>query len=155
RLRVRDRGAVGRRRARLGRARGARARATAGRRAQPFPAGDHGIAIGAHLGGRAIVRAGREGSAAASEIASVAGAGRGGEGPAAMLEGAARSAGGAAWGFMMSVMPRRGAGARLAPWGRHPRCRRAATASTAVLGLPLVLPLLVLAALSGTHLPPL
>jgi hypothetical protein len=114
-----------------------------------------GIAIGAHLGGRAIVRAGREVSAAASEIASVAGASRARERHAAMLEGAAPYAGGAAWGFMMGVMAMRCAGARLASWWRHPRCRRAATASTAVLGLPLVLPLLVLAALSGTHLPPL
>jgi hypothetical protein len=114
-----------------------------------------GIAIGAHLGGRVIARAGHELSAAASELAALAGARRARERHATMLEAAAPYAGGAAWGLMMGVMAMRCAGGRLASWWRAPRCRRAATATTAVLGLPLVLPLLVLAALSGAHLPPL
>jgi len=114
-----------------------------------------GIAIGAHLGGRAIARAGHELSAAAGEVAALVSARRARERHAAMLAGAAPYAGGAAWALMMGVMAMRCAGGRLTSWWRHPRCRRAATATSAVLGLPLVLPLLVLAALSGTRLPPL
>jgi hypothetical protein len=114
-----------------------------------------GVAIGAHLGGHTLARAAREASAAASEIAALAGARRARERHAMMLEGAAPYVGGVAWGLMMGVMAARCAGGRLAWWWRHPRRRRAAAATTAALGLPLVLPVLVFVALSGLRLPTL
>ena len=112
-----------------------------------------GVAIGAHLGGHTLVRAAREASAAAREVAALASASRARERHAAMLEGAAPYAGGAGWGVMMGVMAARCAAGRVAWWWRHPRRRRAAAATTAALGLPLVLPLLVFVALSGVRLP--
>jgi len=54
---------------------------------------------------------------------------------------------------MIGVMAGRCAGGRLAWWWRHPRRRRATAAATAALGLPVVLPLLVLSALAGHRLP--
>jgi len=112
-----------------------------------------GVAIGAHLGGRTLARAAREASAAAAELVALVSASRTRERHAAMLEGAAPYAGGFAWGFMIGVMAARCAAGRLAWWWRHPRRRRAAAATTAALGLPLVLPLLTFAALSGVRLP--
>jgi len=112
-----------------------------------------GVAIGAHLGGHTLARAAREASAAASELAALASASRARERHAAMLEGAAPYVGGVGWGLMMGVMAARCAAGRLAWWWRHPRRRRAAAATMAALGLPLVLPLLVLVALSGLRLP--
>lgn len=81
-----------------------------------------GVAIGAHLGGRSLVRAAREASAAAAAICALATRSR------------ARPSHTSAW------------------WWRHPRRRRATAAATAVLGLPVVLPLLMLAALTGVRL---
>src|SRR5262249_10699135 len=74
---------------------------------------------------------------------------------AGMPEGAASYAGGIAWGLMIGVMAARCAVGRVAWWWHHPRRRRAAAATTAALGLPFVLPLLVLVALSGVGLPTL
>jgi hypothetical protein len=111
-----------------------------------------GVAIGAHLGSRSLVRAAHEASAAAGAVASVASRRRTRERHALMLEGAAPYAGGAAWGVMLGVMAARCATGRLAWWWRHPRRRRATAAATAALGLPVVLPLLALAALTGVRL---
>jgi len=113
-----------------------------------------GVAIGAYLGRRALARAARDASAAAGELAALASASRTRERHAAMLEDAVPYIGGAAWGPMMGVMAVRRAGGRVAGWWRHPRGRRAATATTAVLALPLVLPALALAALTGVRLAP-
>jgi hypothetical protein len=113
-----------------------------------------GVAIGAHLAGRSLARAASEAAAAARELVAVASRRRARARHAAMLEGAAPWAGGIAWGLMIGVMAGRLAGGRLAWWWRHPRRRRAAAATTAALGLPAVLPLLVLAALTGRRLPP-
>ena len=112
-----------------------------------------GVAIGAHLGGRSLARAATEAAVAAGEIAAVLTRRRRRERHAAMLEGAAPYAGGIAWGLMLGVGAVRGAGGRLAWWWRHPRRRRATAAAGATLGLPVVLPLLVLAALTGWRLP--
>ena len=112
-----------------------------------------GVAIGAHLGEHTLARAARESVAAARELAAVASARRARERHAVMLEGAAPYAGSIAWGLMIGVMAARCAAGRLAWWWQHPRRRRAAAATTAALGLPLVLPLLVLVALSGVGLP--
>jgi glycosyltransferase involved in cell wall biosynthesis len=113
-----------------------------------------GVAIGAHLGSRSLARAGHEASAAAGEVAALASRRRRRERHTFMLEGAAPYAGGIAWGLMIGVMAARCATGRLAWWWRHPRRRRATATATAVLGLPVVLPLLVLAALTGVRLPP-
>jgi hypothetical protein len=114
-----------------------------------------GIAIGAHLAGCSIARAAREVAAAVAEIASVVAGRLARERHAAILEAAAPYAGGLAWGTMIALLAVRRAGGRLAWWWRHPRGRRAVAAATAVLGLPLVLPLLVLAALTRVRLPAL
>jgi Glycosyl transferase family 2 len=113
-----------------------------------------GVAIGAHLGSRSLVRAAHEASAAAGAVAALASRRRARERHAVMLEGAAPYAGGAAWGLMLGVMAARCATGRLAWWWRHPRRRRATAAATAVLGLPVVLPLLAVAALTGVRLSP-
>jgi len=55
---------------------------------------------------------------------------------------------------MLGVIAARCATGRLAWWWRHPRRRRATAAATAVLGLPVVLPLLAVAALTGVRLSP-
>jgi len=57
-----------------------------------------GVAIGAHLGERTLVRAARESVAAARELVALASASRARERHAVMLEGAAPYAGGIAWG---------------------------------------------------------
>ena len=114
-----------------------------------------GIAIGAHLAGRSIARGAREVAAAGGEIASVVAGRLARERHAALLETAAPYAGGMTWGAMIALLAVRRAGGRLAWWWRHPRPRRAVAAATAVLGLPLVLPLLVLAALTGLRVPAL
>jgi hypothetical protein len=43
--------------------------------------------------------------------------------------------------------------ARAAGWWRNPRRRRAAAAATATLGLPVVVPMLAAAAISGRRVP--
>ena len=111
-----------------------------------------GVAIGAHLGGRSITRAATELSAAAAALAAVLSPSRRRERHEAMLQGAAPYAGGLGWGVMLGVVAARCASDRAAWWWRHPRRRRATTAASAVLALPIVLPLLVLAALTGRRM---
>ena len=114
-----------------------------------------GVAIGAYLGGRSIARAASEASAAAGEVVSVVSGGRARERHAALVEAAAPYAGGIGWAAVIGMLAARCAGGRLAWWWRHPRRRRATAAVSGVLGLPVVLPLLVLAALTGFRLPAL
>ena len=111
-----------------------------------------GIAIGAHLATRSIARAVREAAAALGQIASVVAGRLARERHAAIFEAAAPYAGGIGWGAIIALLAARRAGGRLAWWWRHPRRRRATAAATAALALPLVLPLLVLAALTGLRL---
>jgi hypothetical protein len=111
-----------------------------------------GVAVGAHLGARSIVRVAIEARAGARAIAAVVTRDRTRERHAAMLEGAAPYAGGVAWGMMLGVVAARCAGERVAAWWRHRRRRRATAAASAALALPLVLPLLVLAEITGWRL---
>src|SRR5881296_2537020 len=94
-------------------------------------------------------------SAGAGEVVSVVSGGRARERHAAIVEAAAPYAGGIGWAAVIGMLAARCAGGRLAWWWRHPRRRRATAAVTGVLGLPVVLPLLVLAALTGFRLPAL
>jgi hypothetical protein len=114
-----------------------------------------GMAIGAHLGGRSLARAAHEASAAAGEVVSVVSGGRARARRAAILEAAAPYAGGLGWAAVIGMLAARCAGGRLAWWWRHPRRRRATAAAIGLLGLPVVLPLLVLAALTGFRSPAL
>jgi hypothetical protein len=106
-----------------------------------------GAAIGTHLGRRVLARGAAELVAAAGEVSAVLTRRR--ERHAAMLTAAAPYTGTVAWGLVIGAVATRRAAARLAWWWRHPRRRRAFAAMTAALGLPVVLPLLVLAATSG------
>jgi len=129
-----------------------RALRRAGSRSRFRPIVD-GAAIGVHLAARSLARTASEAGAAVGEVAALASRTRARERHAMMFEGAAPYAGGLGWGFMIGVMAGRCAGGRLAWWWRHPRRRRATAAATAALGLPAVLPLLVLSALAGHRLP--
>ena len=91
--------------------------ARAGRRSRFHPIAD-GVAIGAYLAGRVLVRWGLEAGAA---VAALAGA--------------------------RAHLHSRGSLTSLGGWWRHPRRRRAAVAARATLAAPAVLPLLVVQAL--------
>jgi glycosyltransferase involved in cell wall biosynthesis len=93
--------------------------ARAGRRSRFHPIGD-GVAIGAYLAGRVLVRWGLEARAAVAALA----------GP-----------------FRPAPRRARHVLTTLAGWWRHPRRRRAAVAARATLATPAVLPLLVVQAL--------
>ena len=113
-----------------------------------------GMAIGAHLGGRVLARGAGEVRAGAAEIvAPFVDRGRRRERHAAMFEGAAPYAGSIGWGIAIGAVASRRAASLLAWWWRHPRRRRATAAATGTLGLPAVVPLLALAAISGRRVP--
>ena len=113
-----------------------------------------GLAIGAYLAGRSLARGAAEAGAAVGTVFETFTDGdRRRERLAAMLDGAAPYVGTIAWGAMVGAEAARRAGARLAWWWRHPRPRRALVAAAGALGLPGVVPLLVLAAISGRRVP--
>jgi hypothetical protein len=112
-----------------------------------------GAAIGAFVAHRALARFGSEAAAAAAEVAGVFTGERRRHRHLAILEAAAPYGGGLAWGPAIGAAALQRLTACVGGWWRHPRPRRAATACTATLALPLVLPWLLLQALAGRRLP--
>ncbi|HEV8585362.1 MAG TPA: glycosyltransferase family 2 protein [Methylomirabilota bacterium] len=112
-----------------------------------------GVAIGAHLGGRALARGAAEAAAAVGAVLSIFERERRRARHAAMFEGAAPYTGTIVWSLALGAVATRRAGACLAGWWRHPRRRRATATATATLGLPIVVPLLTLTAVAGRRLP--
>ncbi|HEY7519513.1 MAG TPA: glycosyltransferase family 2 protein [Methylomirabilota bacterium] len=111
-----------------------------------------GAAIGAFVAHRALARFGSEAAAAAAEVAGVFTGERRRHRHLAILEAAAPYGGGLAWGPAIGAAALQRLTACVGGWWRHPRPRRAATACTATLALPLVLPWLLLQALAGRRL---
>jgi hypothetical protein len=111
-----------------------------------------GVAIGAFVAGRALARFGSESAVGLAEIASVFGTDRRRDRHLAMLEAAAPYSGGLAWGPAIGAAALQRLTSCLAGWWHHPRPRRAATAATAALALPVVLPLLLAQGLAGRRL---
>lgn len=126
----------------------------AGRRSRFHPIAD-GLAIGGYLGGRGLVRWGRELWAAAGEVAAIFGRERRRLRHREMFEAASCGANIAAVGTAVWGVAARHAVNRMAAWWRHPRCRRAAVAAGATLALPVLLVVALLQALVGWMLPDL
>jgi hypothetical protein len=124
----------------------------AGARSRFRPVAD-GLAIGVHLAGRVLARGAGETVAAAVALAAPFGRRARRERHAAMLLEAAPYAGAAAWSLVLGAMAARRAGSQLAVWWRHPRRRRATVVAAGALGLPAVVPLLTLAAVTGRRVP--
>ena len=111
-----------------------------------------GVSIGAFVARRALGRFGTEAAAGVAEVVAEFRSDRRRHRHLAMLEAAAPYGGGLAWGPAIGAAALQRLAARLGGWWRHPRPRRAATAATAALALPVVLPLLLSQALAGRRL---
>jgi glycosyl transferase family 2 len=111
-----------------------------------------GVSIGAFVARRALGRFGAEAAAGVAEVVAEFRSERRRNRHLAMLEAAAPYGGGLAWGPAIGAAALQRLAARVGGWWRHPRPRRAATAATAALALPVVLPLLLSQALAGRRL---
>ena len=111
-----------------------------------------GVSIGAFVARRALARFGSEAAVGLAEVAAVFGADRRRDRHLAMLEAAAPYGGGLGWGPALGAAALQRFSTCVGGWWRHPRPRRAAAAATAVLALPVVLPLLLSQALAGRRL---
>ena len=114
-----------------------------------------GVAIGAFVARRAVARFGAEAAAGAAELVALFDAERRRHRHLSMAQAAAPYGGGPGWGPAIGAAALQRFIARIGGWWRHPRPRRAATAATAALALPVVLPLLLTQALAGRRLSPM
>jgi len=119
----------------------------AARRSRFRPIGD-GVAIGAYLAGRVLVRWGLEARAAVAALAGPFMPSRRRARHADLLQAAAPHLGSpGSWTVAIGGAQLRRVVTSLAGWWRHPRRHRAAVAARATLAAPAVLPLLVVQAL--------